>query len=71
MHVYIRVRGAMGPVTAAAFDELAVETETVLRGELPDDSALSGILNRLHDLHVPIVDVRVAPRVGVSNINAD
>ena len=62
MHVFIRVHGAMGPVTAAAFDELDVETETVLQGQLPDDSALSGVLNRLHDLNLRIIDVKVAPR---------
>jgi hypothetical protein len=65
MHVTIRVRGAMGPVTVAAFDDLDVETETVLHGQLPDDSALSGVLNRLHNLNLRIIDVKVAPRIAV------
>ena len=62
MHVYIRVRGVMGPLTKAAFDDLDVETETVLHGQLPDDSALSGVLNRIHGLNLHIIDVKVAPR---------
>jgi hypothetical protein len=66
MHVYIRVHGAMGPAVAAAFEDLSVATETVLQGELPDDSALSSVLNRLHDLNLHIVDVKVAPRIAAS-----
>jgi hypothetical protein len=54
----------MGPVTMAAFDELDVDTETILHGQLPDDHALSGVLNRLHDLNLRIVDVKVAPRLA-------
>ena len=29
--------------------------ETVLEGRLNDQSALSGVLNTLHDMHLPVV----------------
>ena len=62
MQVYIRVHGALGPVAAAAFEDLVVRTETVLVGTLPDDGALHGVLNRLRDLNINIIDLKVAPR---------
>ena len=31
------------------------ETETVLVGRLPDQAALSGVLNALYELHLPVV----------------
>jgi hypothetical protein len=31
------------------------ETQTVLVGRLADQSSLSGVLNTLHDLHLPVL----------------
>jgi hypothetical protein len=35
----------------------AEEAQTVLVGRLADQSSLSGVLNTLHDLHMPVLSV--------------
>jgi hypothetical protein len=59
MQVSIRVRGPLGPSLTAAFDDLDVRTETVVTGQIPDDAALHGVLDRLLNLGINIIDVRV------------
>ena len=54
----IRVRGPFSARAATAFDELAVCPELVLRGELVDQAALHGALDRIRDLGLELVDVR-------------
>jgi hypothetical protein len=61
MQVVIRVQGPFGPSVAAAFDDLEVRTETVVSGELSDDAALHGVLDRLRNLGIPIIDLKVEP----------
>jgi hypothetical protein len=61
MQVVIRVQGPFGPSVAAAFDDLQVRTETVVSGELSDDAALHGVLHRLMNLGICILDVKVEP----------
>jgi len=50
----------MGPTIASAFDGMAVRTESVMSGELLDDAALHGLLERLRDLGLQVVDVHVS-----------
>lgn len=58
----IRVEGSLDPSWSDRLGGLAitstgkfgVETTTVLEGELPDQSALMGVLNTLHELHLPV-----------------
>jgi hypothetical protein len=58
----IRLAGHLDPRWAAWFDGMTVETSpdgtTVLRGEVPDQSALHGLLQRARDLGLPLVAVR-------------
>lgn len=54
----IRVKGAVGRTLADEFQPLVTSTQTVLRGMLPDQSALHGVLDRIRDLGLELVDVR-------------
>jgi len=42
-------------VTAEASDDQAVVT--ILEGHLPDQAALSGVLNTLYEMHLPLLSV--------------
>lgn len=57
----IRVDGHLDPHWAAWFAGLALRHEydgtTTLCGNLPDQSALFGVLNRIHDLNLPLLAV--------------
>lgn len=62
----ITVDGVVGPVVLGALDGFQARTTEVGRsrlvGEVVDQAALHGVLERLADLHVDIVDVhRVEP----------
>jgi hypothetical protein len=57
----IRVTGHLDPRWEASFDGLrltrADDGTTVLRGEIVDQSALHGVLQKLRDLGIPLVGV--------------
>jgi hypothetical protein len=53
----IRVKGAVGRALAGEFQPLEACTQTVLRGSLPDQAALHGVLDRIRDLGLELVDV--------------
>jgi hypothetical protein len=67
----IRVQGVLPPRWAARLGGLAITVcdgagaggaaTTELRGELPDQAALLGVLTTLFDLHLPLVSVACAP----------
>jgi hypothetical protein len=58
----IRVEGSLDPswsdrlggLAITSSGQFGVKTTTVLEGVLADQSALMGVLNTLHDLHLPL-----------------
>jgi hypothetical protein len=70
----IRVRGALAPRWADRLGGLAITVcdrsrtgdavTTELRGALPDQAALLGVLTTLCDLRLPLVSVACAPAAG-------
>ena len=61
----IRVRGKLDANLADRFERMLIENlvrddgkaESVLEGRLVDQAALSGILNTLYELHLPVMSV--------------
>jgi hypothetical protein len=57
----IRIRGLLSERLLSAFPEMRArgrDGETVLTGELPDQSALHGVLGRIEALGVELLEVR-------------
>jgi hypothetical protein len=58
----IRVQGHIGPAWSRWFDHLTVEEmndgSTVLCGDLPDQAALHGLLNKVRDLGMTLLSVQ-------------
>jgi hypothetical protein len=58
----IRIEGHLAPHRLRRFGGLTVTHhpggETTLAGPMPDQSALYGLLNWLHDLGAPLISVR-------------
>jgi hypothetical protein len=61
MYYHIRVQGHLDATWAAWFDPLTITNaangEAVLAGELPDQSALHGVLIKIRDLGLPLIAV--------------
>ncbi|MEU4214997.1 hypothetical protein [Actinoplanes sp. NPDC026623] len=57
----IRVAGHHSDELLAAFPLLSAQPQTVLRGELPDQAAMSDVLNRLDELGMQIIEVVYLP----------
>ena len=65
-HYEITVRGRLSATLAAAFDGFGAQrlaTQTVLYGEVPDQAALFGLLERVQALGLELLEVR---RVAVA-----
>ena len=72
-HVYnIRVDGHLGDSWSPWLGGMAIQHEaggqTLLSGPLPDEPALHGVLARIRDLGLPLVEVR---RVATRSAPAD
>jgi hypothetical protein len=64
-HYQITVRGLLSHAVAAAFDGMTARSSaagTVLCGEIRDQAALFGVLERIESLGLELVDVRPAAR---------
>ena len=57
----IRVKGHLGSRWSAWFDGLSLTSEddgtTVIRGPVPDQAALHGLLSKLRDVGIPLVSL--------------
>jgi hypothetical protein len=65
MYYHIRVQGHLDDTWAAWFDPLTITNaangEAVLAGDVPDQSALHGLLIKIRDLGLPLIAVHAAP----------
>jgi hypothetical protein len=60
VHYQVRVRGRLSTTLLGAFPELHAQvrgTETVLTGQLPDQAALFGVLDRVEALGLELLEV--------------
>jgi hypothetical protein len=67
----IRVRGHLGATMRRAFDALNAEIEggdTLLRGPVPDQSALHGVLSQIEALGLELLELRRLPRLASSDV---
>ena len=58
----IKIEGHVGLDWSAEFDEVSIQHtqdgQTILIGALPDQTALHGVLMRIRDLGLPLVEVK-------------
>jgi hypothetical protein len=63
-HYEITVRGRLSAALAGAFAGLnatPVAANTVIRGDIPDQAALFGVLERIESLGLELLEVRSHP----------
>jgi hypothetical protein len=63
MNYELKVRGTAGPAINAAFSDCAVLADlehdsTTIRARIADAAALHGLIDRLRDLGIEIIEVR-------------
>jgi hypothetical protein len=61
----IHIKGRVGKELAVAFEPLSAEVhpvETVLHGEIVDQAALHGVLDRVQALGLELIEVRRLPQ---------
>ncbi|MGQ8337844.1 hypothetical protein ACUNWD_14945 [Sunxiuqinia sp. A32] len=59
-HFKIEIKGRIDKEWAEWFGEMEInyrEESTILTGELPDQSALHGLLNQIRDLNLKLISV--------------
>ncbi|HLZ56685.1 MAG TPA: hypothetical protein VKR06_07030 [Ktedonosporobacter sp.] len=65
MHYQIRVLGHLDPEWQDWFDGLTIthteQGETVLTGMLVDQASLQGVIVRVYDLGLPLLEIRQVP----------
>jgi hypothetical protein len=72
--VEIHVKGKIGPNLSDWFGELQMgenaDEGTTLRGDLPDMSAVYGVISRLGSLVIPLVSVRCVEEEETESIRS-
>jgi hypothetical protein len=76
MNIYaIRVKGYLDQSWSSWFDGLTItygpDGSTVLRGPLPDEAALHGVLNKVRDLALPLLAVNRVETFGEAQRGQD
>lgn len=70
----IRVKGHLASHWSDWFDGMAISNEpsgeALLRGPLPDQAALHGVLIKIRDLGLPLLSVRSHPADGAEHAEA-
>ena len=67
----ITFRGQAGATLRAEFDDCEVtigQGTTTLRAELPDQAALSGLVQRITDFHLEVINLRLVAASRCSRI---
>jgi len=57
----LRIKGRLGEALLATFEGFNAEVEpveTVLRGDIADQAALHGVLERIHEAGLELIEVR-------------
>lgn len=70
-HYVIRVRGWLSDDLLSAFPRLVAceqPVTTVLQGHLPDQAALTAVLDRLDELGIDIIDMTKLPEAGKAEV---
>jgi hypothetical protein len=60
VHYQVRVRGRLSKTLLGAFPELRAQvqgSETLLAGQLPDQAALFGVLDRIEALGLELLEI--------------
>lgn len=59
MYVEVKIKGTLKPDWSDWLGDLSIshqsDGETILRGKIPDQSALLGLLNRIHGLNLRLI----------------
>jgi hypothetical protein len=53
----LRLRGVVSRDARSVFDELEMQSETLVSGVIQDQAALHGLLERIRDLGLELIDV--------------
>lgn len=74
----IRVKGHLDPERSSCFDGLTItpttDGETILSGPIVDQAALHGVLGKIRDLGLPLLEVKrrgTAGEVGRPNVGEE
>ena len=67
----LRLRGPVSARTLGIFEEMDLRSDTLLSGVIQDQAALHGVLDRIRDLGLEIIDVhQVRDRADVTDVSA-
>jgi hypothetical protein len=57
----LRVRGTLSSLAVSVFEEMDLRSDTLLSGVIQDQAALHGLLERIRDLGLELIEVHQVP----------